>query len=63
MGIALHTDEILQRCMYDLVLNEIVIIFTAKINLIMFALISTGISEINMRICDELLNFFVSVYL
>ena len=55
-GTALHTNEILQY----LALDKIVIAFTTK-NLIKFALISTWISVINMRICDVLLNFFVSL--
>ena len=57
-GTALHTIGILQRCMKYLVLNKIVIAFTVN----NFVLISTCISVINMRICNELLNFFVSVY-
>ena len=57
-GTALHTNEILQY----LVLDKIIIAFTAK-NLTMFALISTLISVINMRICDVLLIFVVSVYI
>ena len=51
---ALHTNEILQ-C---LVLDMIVIAYTIKNDVF----ISTWISLINMRICNELLNFFVSVY-
>ena len=57
-GTALHTNEILQY----LVLDKIVITFTAK-KLIKFVLVSTWISVIYMRICDVLLNFFISVYL
>ena len=59
-GTALHTNEILQY----LVLDKIVITFTAKKKLIKFVLISTWISVIYMymRICDVLINFFVSVY-
>ena len=57
-GTALHTNKILQY----LVLDKIVITFTAK-HLIKFVLISTWISVMNMRICDVLLNFFVSVYI
>ena len=57
-GTALHTNEIFQF----LVLDKIVITFTAK-KLIKFVFISTWISVINMRICDVLLNFFVSVYI
>ena len=57
-GTALHTNEILQY----LVLDTIVIAFTAK-KIIKFVLISTWRSVINMRICDVLLNFFVSVYM
>ena len=52
-GTALHTNEILQY----LVLDEIVIAFTAIKNLIKFILISTWISVIHMRICDVLLNY------
>ena len=55
-GTALHTNEILQY----LALDKIVIAFTAKKSFIKFVLISTWISEINMSICDVLLNFFVS---
>ena len=58
-GAALHTNEILQRCMKYLVLNKIVIAFTV----INSVLISTWISVRNMRICNVLLNFFVSVYI
>ena len=57
-GTALHTNEILQY----LVLDKIVFTFTAK-NLIKFMLYSTRMFVINMRICDVLLNFFVSVLL
>ena len=57
-GTALHTNEILQY----LELDRIVITFFLQKNPIKFVLISTWISVINMRICDELLNFFVSVY-
>ena len=57
-GTALHTNEILQRCMKYLVLNKIVIAFTVKNS----ELISTWVSVMNMRICSVLLNFFVSVY-
>ena len=52
-GTALQTNEILQY----LVMDKIVITFTAQ-----KMLISTCISIINIRICDVLLNFFVSVY-
>ena len=58
-GTALHTNEILQYLVFD----KIVIAFTAKKHLNKFVLISTWIFVINMRICDELLNFFVSVYI
>ena len=58
-GTVLHTNEILQQCMKYLVLNKIVIAFTVNNSV----LISTWISVINMRICNVLLNFFVSVYL
>ena len=57
-GTALHTNENLQQCMLYLVLNKIVIAFTVK----NYVLISTRIPVINMRICNVLLNFFVSVY-
>ena len=57
---ALHTNEILQRCMKYLVLNKIVLAFTVKKNSV---LISTCFSVINMRICNVVLNFFVSVYI
>ena len=57
-GTALHTNEILQY----LALDKIVIDFTAK-NLSKLVLISTWIFVINMRICDVLLNVFVSVYI
>ena len=57
-GTALHTNEIFQY----LVLDKIVIAFTAKIPYSV-CVISTWISVINMRICNVLLNFFVSVYL
>ena len=53
-GTALHTNESFQY----LVLDKIVIAFTAKIPCV----ISKCISVINMRICNMLLNFFVSVY-
>ena len=52
-GTALHTNEIMQRCMTYLVLNKFVIAFTVNISV----LISTLISVINMRICNVLLNF------
>ena len=58
-GTALHTYEILQRCMKYLVLNKIVIASTVKNSV----LILTWVSVINMRICNVLLNFFVSVYI
>ena len=54
-GTALHTNEILQY----LVLDKIVIAITAK-NLIKFVLFHM---DFCMRICDVLLNFFVSVYI
>ena len=57
-GTALHTNQILQRCMKYLVLNKIIIAFSVKNSV----LISTWISVINVRICNVLLNFFVSVY-
>ena len=57
-GTALHTNEILQRCMKYLALNKIVIASTVKNSVLM----STWVSVINMRICNVLLNFFVSVY-
>ena len=57
-GTALHTNGILQPCMKYSVLNKIVIAFTVN----NFVLISIWISVIHMRICNELLNFFVSVY-
>ena len=53
---ALHTNEIFQY----LVLDKIVIAFTAKISYSV-CVISAWISVINMRICNVLLNFFVSV--
>ena len=56
-GTALHTNEIFQY----LVLDKIVIVLTAKIPYSVCG-ISTWISVINMRICNVLLNFFVSVY-
>ena len=56
-GTALHTNEIFQY----LVLDKIVIAFTAKIPY-SICVISTLTSVINMRICNVLLNFFVSVY-
>ena len=60
-GTVLHTNEILQRCMHDLVLNKIVMIFAAK-NLIKFVFIQQNY-VINMRICEVLqIFFFVSVY-
>ena len=46
-GTALHTNEILQRCMKNLVLNKIVIASTVNNSV----LISTWVSVINMRIC------------
>ena len=58
-GTVLHTNQILQRCIKYLVLNMIVIALTVKNSV----LISTWISVINMRICNVLLNFFVSVYI
>ena len=57
-GTALHTNDFLQY----LVLDKIVIAFTTEKILYKFVLISTWLSVINMRICDVLLNFFVSVY-
>ena len=57
-GTALHTNEIVQY----LVLDNIVIAFTANF-FIKFVLFSTWIPVISMRICDVLLNFFVSVYI
>ena len=56
-GTALHTNEIFQY----LVLDKIFIAFTAKIPYSV-CVISMWISVINMRICNVLLNFFVSVY-
>ena len=58
-GTAFHTNEILQRCMKYLVLNEIVIALTGKNSV----LISTWISVINTSIWNVLINFFVSVYI
>ena len=52
-GCALHTNEILQRCMKGLVLNKIIIAFTVK-TLFKFVFISTWISLINMCICNVL---------
>ena len=56
-GTALHTNDIFQY----LVLDKIVIAFTAK-KPYSVCVISTWISVIHMRICNVLLNFFVSVY-
>ena len=57
-GNALDTNNILQY----LVLDKIVFAFTYK-NHIKFVLISTWISEINMRICGVLLNLFLFQYI
>ena len=56
---ALHTNDIFQY----LELDKIVITFTAKQIPYSVCVISTWISVINMRICNVLLNFFVSVYI
>ena len=57
---ALHTNEILQRCMKYLVLIKIVIALTVKNS----ELISTWIPVINTRFCNVLLNFFCfSIYI
>ena len=58
-GTALHRNEIFQY----LVLDKIVIAFTAKKIPDSVCVISTWISVIHMRICNVLLNFFVSVYM
>ena len=62
-GSALHTNEILQRCMQDLVLNKIVIEITAK-NLINIVYISTWISVNNKfaYICDVFCSTFLFQY-
>ena len=57
-GTTLHTNEIFQY----LVLDKIVIAFTAKKIPYSVCVIATWISVIIMRICNVLLNFFVSVY-
>ena len=56
-GTALHTNEFFQ----NMVLDKIVIAFTVKKIPYSVCVISTWISAINMRICNVLLNFFVSV--
>ena len=57
----LHTNEIKLRCMQNLVLNNSVIVFTAK-HLIQFVYISPLISVINVcSICHLLPNFFFSI--
>ena len=58
-GTALHTIEFFQY----LVLDKIVIAFTAKNIPDLVCVISTWNSLIIMRICNVLLNFFVSVYI
>ena len=60
-GTALHTNDNFPY----FVLDKIVIAFTAKKYLIqrIYCVILTWISVINMRICNVLLNFFVSVYI
>ena len=57
-GTALHTNEFFQY----LILDKIVIAFTAKKIPYSVCVISSWISVINTRICNVLLNFFVSVY-
>ena len=56
-GTALHTNEILQYCYWIRLYSHLL-----QKNLIKFVLNSTRLSVINVRICDVLLNFFVSVY-
>ena len=57
MGTALHTNEIFQY----LVSDKNVIAFTTKYTLFILCYFNV-VSVINMRICNVLLNFFVSVY-
>ena len=65
IGTVLHTNEIqflLQRCIQDLVLNKLVITFTAKKSMKFVFNFNGLLCVINMCICDVLLNFFVTVY-
>ena len=58
-GTALHTNEFFQY----LVLHKIVIAFTAKNTLFSLCYYNVDFCNIYMRICNVLLNFFVSVYI